>query len=193
MAVPWELGLKTTTGHYTTNNGPEEPGLHWKKRDRCGRFFGLQARSQCKKATLPFTYDCRLVVFAETPYLRLALRLINTSGQQVTMEEAWVRAAFNLKGERLETAFGIDGKAPKTATLRGNGWAGVQVDFPQPEPMGWSLRRRSTGDSPAGWVALTGSEGGIGLGVKAFRQQYPKGLKANGAGQIRLNFSPLPD
>ena len=30
------------------------------------------------------------------------------------------------------------------------------------------------GDSPAGWVALTGTEGGIGLGVKAFRQQYPK-------------------
>ncbi|NLW59771.1 MAG: hypothetical protein GX073_05405 [Firmicutes bacterium] len=190
MAVPWELGLKTTTGHYTTNNGPEAR-ITLEEAGPVRAVFRITGPLPMQESRAAFTYDCRLVVFAETPYLRLALRLINTSGQQVTMEEAWVRAAFNLKGERLETAFGIDGKAPKTATLRGNGWAGVQVTSPTRNQWG-GVFAAAPGDSPAGWVALTGTEGGIGLGVKAFRQQYPKGLKANGAGQIRIELLTSP-
>lgn len=186
MAVPLALGLKTTTGEYTTATAGETR-ITLEEAGPLRAVFRITGTLRLQEGDAPFTYDCRLVVSAETSDLRLALRLINTSGQPVTMEEAWVRATFNLKGERLATTFGVDGKAPKTVTLRGNGWAGVQVDSPSRNR--WSgAFPASTNDVPSGSVALSGSEGGVGLGVKAFRQQYPKGLQANGAGQMRVQL-----
>ena len=66
--------------------GPDYTGRSWAGAGG----FRITGPLPMQESRAAFTYDCRLVVFAETPYLRLALRLINTSGQQVTMEEAWV-------------------------------------------------------------------------------------------------------
>ncbi|NLC53398.1 MAG: hypothetical protein GX770_05475 [Firmicutes bacterium] len=186
MAVPLELGIKTTSGESTTGSAADAR-ITLEEAGPLRAVFRITGPLLIQAGDAPFTYDCRLVVSAETSYLRLALRLINTTGQPVTMEEAWVRAAFNLKGERLETAFGVDGKAPKTTGLRRDGWAGVLVD--SPDRNRWSgTFPAAPGDAPAGWAALTGAEGGVGLGVKAFRQQYPKGLQVNGGGQMRIQL-----
>lgn len=186
LVAPWELGIKTTVGQYTTDNAPpariilEEAGP-------LRTVFRITGSIPVKEGNAPFTYDSRLTVYADTSFLRLQLRLINTCGQQVTMEEAWVRASFNLKGERLETAFGVEGKAPKTTSLRNKGWAQVQIDSPNRNRWGGDFPA-APGDAPSGWAALTGSEVGVAIGVKAFRQQYPKGLAVNGDGVMKVQF-----
>ncbi|MBA2133240.1 hypothetical protein [Capillibacterium thermochitinicola] len=186
MSVPWQLGLRTTTGDYTISNLPEAR-ITLEEEGPLRAVFRITGPLSLPEQDGVFTYDCRLVVYAETSYLRLAVRLINTTGQPVTVEEAWVGSTFNLKGERLEASAGLDGKSPKTAALRGNNWAEVQVASATRNRWG-GVFPANLGEAPAGWIALTGAENGVAIGVKAFRQQYPNGLQVSGTGEMKIQL-----
>lgn len=187
LAAPCALGLKTSVGQFTTDSASltritlEESGP-------LRAVFRINGLMPLDGADGPFTYDCRLIVYAETAFIRLELRLINTTGQPVNMEEAWVRAAFDLKSDRLDTAFGVEGKTPKTATLRTNGRAQVQID--SANRIRWGGVFSASGDSASGWANLAGAEGSVNIGVKAFRQQYPKGLQVSGKGEMNVQLLP---
>lgn len=143
----------------------------------------------------PFSYDCRLIVYAETPFVRLEVRLINTTNQQLAVEEAWLKTTLNLKGERGETTFGAGEERLRTSALNRN--AHVQVTVDAKGGLRWggiftagvSSPQGSTG---LGWADLTGPEGGVSVSIKDFQQQYPKGLQINGSGEIKVQFIPTP-
>ena len=186
MSVPLELGLKTTNGEYTTGRLPEAR-ITLEEAGPLRAVLRITGPLSIPGRDAAFTYDCRLVMYAETSYFRLVVRLINTTGQPVPVKEAWVRSTFNLKGERLEAVVGLEGKSPKTVTLRGDSWAEVQVESATRNRWGGAFPA-TLGEAPAGWVALTGTESGVGLGVKDFRPQYPKGLQVSGAGEMKIQL-----
>jgi len=192
-ATPWELGLRTAEGTLTTGSAASAQ-IKLEEAGPVRAVFRINGQLRKTGAEATFTYDARLLFYADSPYLRLQVKLMNTGGNPQQVGEAWLRTVFSLKGERVQAAFGSEGKTPKTGTLRPGEQAEVQVD-----PAGrlrWGgifagVSQVSAGAGETlGWVDLTGNDWGVGLGVKAFLPQYPKGLQASGAGEIKIQLLP---
>ena len=194
LATPLALGIRVGAGELATGSGGGNTArIILEESGPVRAVFRVNGVIPITGHERPFTYDCRLIVYAETSFIRLELRLINTTGQRLTVEEAWVKTALKLKGERYDTTFGDDGKAPKTGVLNKNGRAQVLVDAAGKLRWGGIFAAAA---SPAqsgeglGWADLTGTEEGVSVGVKAFLPQYPKGLQMSGTGEIMVQLVP---
>lgn len=191
--TPWEIGLRTAEGNLTMDSAAPAR-LQLEEAGPVRAVFRIGGQLGQTGTEAPFTYDARLLFYADTPYLRLQLKLMNTGGTPRQVKEAWVKAAVHLKEERVQAAFGSEGKTPKTGTLRPNEQAEVLVDAAG--RLRWGGIFSGASPAPAGaeealgWVDLAGSDWGVGFGVKAFLPQYPKGLQVNGAGEIKFLLLP---
>ena len=141
-----------------------------------------------------FEYYCRLITYAESPFIRMELRLTNTSSQGVPVEETWVKFDSFKKEESYEIAFGSGGKTPLSAALKKNEFGRVLVDGSGRVQWGGVLAAYSPKQeytpSALGWADLTGKQWGLSIGIKAFRQQYPKGIQVKGDGEFKVNLIP---
>jgi len=198
LATPWELDLRTTEGVFTIGSEARTQ-IRLEESGPVRAVFRISGEMKRTGLEAPFTYDGRLIVYAETPFIRLQLKLINTTGYSQMLEEAWLKTPFNLKGERAQVAFGSETKTPKTGVLRPNEQAQLIVEDTGRIRWGGIFSGVSAApggeEDATGWVDLTGANWGVGLGVKAFRPQYPKGLQVKGAGEINIQLlatsSPL--
>jgi hypothetical protein len=190
LPTPWELGIRTTEGTLTT--GAVETRIEVEESGPVRAVFRISGALTQTGTEGPFTYEGRLIFFAESPFIHLQLKLINTTGQPLSVEEAWIKTSFNFKGERLQTTFGSMGKNPKTGALRQSDQAQVQIDATGQIRWGGvfsGVSSVASGEETAlGWVDLTGNDWGLGLGVKNFLPQYPKGLQVTGTGGIQVQL-----
>lgn len=193
LATPLALGLRTAEGALTIDSAAQTQ-IKLEESGPVRAVFRISGKMRKPGKEASFTYDGRLIFYADTPYFRLELKLVNTGGSHQMVEEAWVGANFNLKGERIQAAFGSEGKTPKTGALRPNEQAQLLVDAAG--RIRWGGIFSGINPAPAGteealgWVDLTGTDWGVGLGVKAFRPQYPKGLQVGGTGEMKVQLLP---
>lgn len=189
------LGLRSNNNVFSTLGGratvitvEEEGPLKATVRIR-GELYAQDKKSD-------FSYDCRLTVLADTPFLKLEVTLTNTGADQwVKVDEAWLGFEnAREKSNRFEVAFGSGGEEPISTTVGRSEQAWVEAVG------GTGLRWGGTAASSQrfselnarkiGWVDLTGEKDGITLGIENFWQHYPKRLLVTGRGEIRADLIP---
>ena len=188
LVAPLEIGIRTTAASL----GAKAMDISLEEHGPVRAVFRLKGVIPLTGIEGPFSYDCRLIIYADTPFIRLEVRLINTTGGQLTMEEAWLKTTLNLKEERGETTFGA-GKGARTSALNKNAHAQLVVDHSGGLRWGGIFGSASIpqGSAGIGWADLSGPVGGVSVGIKDFGLLYPKGLQVNGTGEIKIQFLPV--
>ncbi len=192
IASPVQLGVKTEQGIYETSAA--SPALL--KITEAGpvrvvvRLYGELVQAQ---QTERINYDCRLLVYAESPYLRMEITFANQTSSAY-LEEAWLKFKSLPGEENYQLTLGAGVKTPLSATLKAAESAQLLVDQTGRVQLGGILAAHQVRpeDNPAtlGWADLTGKRWGLSVGIKAFRQQFPKGIKVNGDGEFIIQLAP---
>lgn len=190
---PVLIGLKTEQGVFDTNSAP--PATISITEEGPVRVV-VRIKGEMSRAEGPerISYDCRLLIYAESPYIRMEINFANHTGNSSRLEEAWLRFRSLPNEENYQLAFGSGGKSPLSTILKVTDSAQLLVDLEGRVQWRGVLAAHSPqqASSPTalGWADLTGERWGLSVGIKAFRQQYPKGIQVKGDGEFIINLVP---
>jgi hypothetical protein len=190
--MPILLGVKTGEGSYDSSFLPPTEIL-LEEVGPVRIVINIKGLLANESKDCSFNYDCRLISYAESSVIRMEIGLINSTGKPISLEEAWVKWQIS-KDEKYQAAFGSGGQTPLSVELNKSDYAGLFIDevgrLRCSGKLGSYSPKGETIPAALGWVDLTGRQGGVSLGLKAFSQQAPKGLQLTGDGEIRIDLIP---
>ncbi|NLW55998.1 MAG: hypothetical protein GX050_05170 [Firmicutes bacterium] len=193
IASPVFIGVKTEQGIYDTSS-VSSATIRITEEGPVRVVVRLRGELGQAERADRISYDCRLLIFAESPYLSMEINFANQTGNSAYLEEAWLKFRSLPDEENYQLTFGTGGKTPLSATLKAADSAQVLVDKTGRVQWGGILAahspRQEANPAALGWADLTGRRCGLSVGIKAFRQQYPKGMKVNGDGEFIIQLVP---
>ncbi len=192
IELPVLLGVKTDEGTYDSNFLPPTK-ISVEEVGPVRIVISIKGLLANKSKNNSLNYDCRLISYAESSFFRMEMRLINSTGKPILLKEAWVKWQFS-REEKYQAAFGSGGQTPLSVELNKQDQAGLFINeagrVQGSGKLSSFLPKGETIPAAIGWVDLTGRQGGVCLGVKAFSQQAPKGLELTGNGEIKVDIVP---